>query len=473
MAQPNSWLNQWRKIAFRLAALVATLPCWAQQNSKPLPPGIMLVDITAKAHLLLPALKDPPTLQTLQTRVSASEYSLDFARKILLPAIGGSVAVDAVDDPDFPDLYVTVPGSSNHLFHNLRNGTFRETTSKAGVPGTGYDLSATFADYDHSGHASLFVAGLDGITLYHNNGNGTFRDITEKSGIKKTPGELATSALLFDAEGNGRLDLLITAYTDLTKPPAKPTFLFPNSFDSLTSHLYQNLGDGRFREITQESGLGENPGRTQKALAADFSHTGRFDLLLLRDNKPPVLFRNKGHASFEDRTWEAGKENWRYAYLDGQLADFNRDGKVDVALWSTIGNEVIINEGDGKFQEDEAIPVIIGANRAFGFHGLTADFKGDGYDDLLIADNNGEWHYIANHRGQFALASITLPPNTGKKRENGKSELPQLASLIPVHIDQSRRVTLIGMRMDGRLIALEVQAAQTQPIPRKGKTTTR
>jgi hypothetical protein len=469
MTQSKTPLTALPWMSILIAVVSITLPCWPQQRP-PLTPktsadGITLVDVTAKMRLQLPALDNPLNFQTLEKPIAAGEYSLDFARRVLLPAIGGSVVVGDLDGSGYPDLYVVVPGGSNHFFKNLKNGTFADATSKAGVAGTGSDLSATFGDYDHSGHASLFVAGLGGVRVYHNNGDGTFVDVTEKTGIKNAAAELATSALLFDAEGNGTLDLLVTVYTDLSAPPAKPSFLFPNNFASVNSHLYHNQGDGTFHEITPSSGLNENPGRTRKALAADFSHSGRTDLLLLRDNKPPALFKNKGQGTFEEATWQAGGENWKYAYVDGQVSDFDHDGKPDIALWSTIGNEVIMNQGEGKFEQEETMPILFGANRAFGWHGATANLKGDGYEDLLEVDNNGEWHYIANHRGHFALAKVSAQTAgaASSKAADGKSEFPELSSLIPVRVQKTGRVVLIGVRTDGRVIALEAHKDAVKP----------
>ncbi len=469
--QATGLLARLRTLAFLGDVLLLGLVCiphpgWSQVTPKPLPEGITLVDVTARMHLSLPPLSHLPSAQTLQKPIASGEYSLEFARQVLIPAIGDFVAAGDLDGSGYPDLYVVVPGGSNRFFRNLRNGTFVDTTKEAGTPGTGSDLSATFADYDHSGHASLFVAGLGGVTVYHNNGNGTFTDVTEKTGLKRVPGELATSALLFEAQGNGTQDLLITVYTDLNTPPTKPSFLFPNDFGSARSHLYHNQGDGTFREINVADSLDENPGRTRKALAADFSHSGRLDLLLLRDNKPPALFRNKGQGTFEDQTWQAGGENWKYAYVDGQLSDFNHDGKLDVALWSTVGNEVLINPGDGKFEQEKTFPIVFAANRPFGFHGATADLKADGYDDLLVVDNNGEWHYIVNHRGRFALAQITLPAvGTKAKGERGQAAFPNLSCLVPVRVQKSGKVVLIGVRTDGQLIALEARQQKQKTPP--------
>jgi hypothetical protein len=335
---------------------------------------------------------------------------------------------------------------------------YGEITEKAKVAGTGSDLGAAFGDYDHSGRQSLFVAGLGGVRLYRNEGAGIFSDVTEKAGLKGKAGELATSVLLFDADGDGFLDVLVTIYTDFSAPPAKPTFTFPNDFAGANSHLYRNQHDGTFREMTAAAGLDLNPGRTRKAVAANFNHNGRMDLLLLRDNKPPVLYLNQGEGKFDDRTWDAGKEIWRYAYLDAETADFNHDGKTDLALWSTVGNEILWNVGEGRFEDDEAVlPLIYAANRPFGFHGAVLD-SGDGYASLLTVDKNENLRLIVNDHGHFSEARVELRLEispSGKVSE--RAAPPAISWFGQARLGGAGLAQLAGLTADGRVMVLEQQ----------------
>jgi hypothetical protein len=413
------------------------------------------VEITSR--LGLPATGNVSGVPRLPISIRSDEYSLEYARRNVVPAIGGSIAIGDFDGDGHPDLYVIVPGGSNHLFQRRADGTFADVTEKAKVAGSGADLAGAFADFDKSGHASLFVAGLGGVTLYHNNGDGTFTDTTQRAGLKRKPGELATSVLLFDADNDGFLDLLVTVYSDLSAPPAKKTFVFPNDFGGANSRLYHNQHDGTFVDVTESAGLTSNPGRTRNAVAADFNRAGRLDLLLLRDDKPPVLYRNQGKGLFEDRTWEAGTEIWKYAYVDGQAADFNRDGKTDVVLWSTIGNEVLLNQGNGKFKQDESLPLVYAANRAFGFHGMVADFDDDGYEDLLTVDDRGHWHFIVNHAGKFEEAAFVLSPQTrapGGPKSDSAGE-PLFAFLAAARLGSANKLNLVGLTMDGQVHVFE------------------
>jgi hypothetical protein len=420
----------------------------AESPSKPAP--IRFADVTSRLRISLPQSTHPRFGLTLPAKIRAEDYSLEYARRTLVPSMGGSIVVGDIDGDGRLDLYMIIPGGANHLFQNRADGTFIDVTDKAKLPGTGADLSGAFADFDKTGNPSLFIAGMGGVTLYHGNGDGTFTDTTQKAGLKGNPGELATSVLLFDADNDGFLDLLVTVYADLSAPPAKPWFTFPNDFAGVNSRLYRNQHDGTFKEITEAAGLTSNPGRTLKALAADFNHNGRLDLLLLRDNKPPALYRNQGHGVFEDKTWDAGTEIWKYAYVDAQTSDFNHDGKTDVVLWSTIGNEVLLNQGNGTFKQDESLPLVYAANRSFGFHGMTADFNGDGYDDLLTVDDKGKWHCIVNREGKFEESPFALSPELSTV----------FASMSAARLGSGGPLDLIGLTMDGRFALFEEEHRQ-------------
>jgi hypothetical protein len=407
-------------------------------------PPIVFDDVTSKFHIALPLLGKPATLAL---SIPAEKYSLEYARRVIVPAIGGSIAAGESEQGSHSGLYLyaVIPGGANHLLQQGSDGSFADVTNKAGVKGTGSDLGAAFGDFDKSGHPSLFVAGVGGVTLYHSNGDGTFTDITEKAGLKGKAGELATSVLLFDADGDGYLDVLVTIFTDLNAAPKKPSFSFPNDFAGADSRLYRNQHDGTFIDITGAAGLNSNPGRTHMALAADFNRNGRMDLLFLRDNKPPALFRNMGQGKFEDQTWDAGPEIWTYAYVNGQLADFEHNGRADVALWSSVGNEAIMNQGNGKFEQEESLPLVYAPNRAFGFHGLTADLNGDGFEDLLTVDNRGKWHFLPNHKGDFAEAAFEFSP----------AQADEFSAMTSVQLGKSNQTALIGLTLDGRIKVFE------------------
>ena len=375
--------------------------------------------------------------------VKSAGYSLDFARRRLLPLLGSSVAVGDYDGDFHPDLYAINPAGRNKLFHNNGNGTFTDVTAKAGVEGPPGSVAATFADYNNSDHLSLFVAGLDGVRLYKNNGNGTFTDVTQKAGIKPEPGEVDTRALLFDADNDGLLDLVVTSYTNLNAPPRRASFRFPDDFAPASLHFYRNNGNGTFTDITASTGLANVRGRFRDVLFADFNGNGYPDLVFFRDDGAPLFFENLGGDKFADRTREAGSAFTKATALGGAVADFDHDGRFDLALWTTSGYEVLRNNGDAKFTPFPDLPAIKPPAGLLDFRGLAADINGNSFVDLLVADSEGKLHLIANRLGHFRSETLHLPLPASER----------IASLGATWLGKSGVLDLVGNARSGKFVA--------------------
>ena len=384
----------------------------------------------------------PATFESPQP-IKAADYSLAFARQNLVPLFGPSIAVGDYDNDGHPDIYVVMPSAKNHLFHNNGDGTFSDVTEKGGVAGPGASLSATFADFDNSGKMSLFVAGLDGVRVYRYSGDGVFQDITDKAGLKPEPGEVDTGSLLFDADNDGFLDLVITAYTNLNQPPPRSLFTFPNDFSGATLHFYRNNGDGSFTEKTSAAGLASARGRMRGAVFADFNNRGYSDLFLFRDDGPSLLYENQGENKFVLRR-ETGATLSKAVVLDAQVADFNHDGYLDLAVWSVDGYHVLLNQRDGKFSA-AAAPAISAPVGFFTFRGAVADLNGDSFPDLLAADAQGRLHFLVNHEGRFREGSIVLPVGNSQG----------ISSLISIGIGNPGQLNMLAMTRGGQLRAFE------------------
>jgi tetratricopeptide (TPR) repeat protein len=382
----------------------------------------------------------------LRQPIRASDYSLDFAKKNLLPLFGPTVAVGDYDNDGHPDLYVVVPSGTNHLFHNNGDGTFTDVTEKAGLAGPGASLSATFADFDNSGQMSLFLAGLNGVKVYQYAGEGVFKDITEKTGLKPEPGEVDTRAVLFDADNDGFLDLVVTAYTHLDNPPRKDKFLFPDDFAGAITHFYRNNGDGSFTDATSSAGLSSAKGRMRGAVFADFNNRGYNDLFLFRDDGPPLLYENQGENKFVLQR-EAGAALAKTVVLDAYVADFNHDGYFDLAVWSRDGCHVLLNQRNGKFARLAAAPSFPGPASPFAFRGTVADVNGDGFPDLLTADAHGRVHFLVNHLGRFREGSIALPG----------ADPASFASLAPAWLASPGELDLLATSRNGQIRAFQKQ----------------
>lgn len=373
------------------------LPPSSQARQKPSWPKVVFAPASEIGRGQPQALPDPPAA------IAASAYTLEYARQHLLPLFGTSVAVGDYDGDGRPDLYIVNPAGSNRLLHQEADGSFSDVTEKAGVAGPGGSISATFADYDNSGRLSLMVAGLGGVRAYHNQGNGTFTDKTAAAHLGGTGGELATQALFFDADNDGLLDLFVSVYTDLAHAPQKASFRFPQDFAGAASHLYRNNGDGTFTDITKAAGLGL-AGRARGALFANFTEDVFTDLLVLRDDGPPLLYINRGGARFSARA----EPSLRVAATQAQAADFNHDGNFDLVLWTASGPQVLLNRGNASFVPLRGMPAIAPPLRDFAARGVVADLDGDGLDDLLALDAQGKWRLLLNRGGVFRAVPVNL-----------------------------------------------------------------
>jgi tetratricopeptide (TPR) repeat protein len=407
---------------------------------------VAFTDLSAKVGVSLPA---QPSAGRPPVELRASDYSLQIALQKLVPQFGPSLAVGDYDGNGLPDLYIVNPAGKNHLLHNNGNGTFTDVTAKAGVAGPGGAVSATFADYNNSGHPSLFVAGLGGVRLYKNLGNGSFVDVTAKAGLKPEPDELDTRAILFDADNDGFLDLLVTAYTEFNHPPHQGIFRFPNDFPGATVHFYHNNGDGTFTEATSAVGLAAAKGRWLGGVFADFNNDGYTDLLLYRDDGPPVLYLNQADGKFADRTREAGRALSRATVLNAQVTDFDHDGDFDLALWTPSGYEALRNNGKAEFTPLTGLPQITPPKAPFAFRGLLVDANGDSYSDFLMPDAQGAWHLIADRAGRFHPERIHVPAPPSER----------LSSLTSTWLTKPSQLDLIGVTRQGRLTVWQKEGA--------------
>ena len=133
----------------------------------------MFTDITAKAGL------------ASAVNVSGSAEN----KRFLLEEMGGGAAFFDYDNDGWIDIFL-VNGTSfdpevqkrrpaSYLFHNNRDGTFTDVTTKAGLTHPGWGQGCCVGDYDNDGFDDLFVSCWGRNVLYHNNGDGTFTDVSE------------------------------------------------------------------------------------------------------------------------------------------------------------------------------------------------------------------------------------------------------------------------------------------------------
>ncbi|REL24669.1 hypothetical protein DYD21_17590 [Rhodohalobacter sp. SW132] len=153
--------------------------------------------------------------------LSASQTGIQFNNRISREEIdenrhylnGSGVAAGDINGNGLVDLYFAGLSEPNRLYKNLGGMKFEDITDQAGVAHAEYySTGAVFADVNGNGYLDLLVTALQGENvLYINDGEGNFTK-DENSGLGPSLG--SNTMALADFTGNGYPDLYITNYKE-------------------------------------------------------------------------------------------------------------------------------------------------------------------------------------------------------------------------------------------------------------------
>jgi len=311
-----------------------------------------------------------------------------------------------------------------------------------------------------------------------------FEDATAASGIQFTHsfgaeklGSLLESTgggcVWFDYNNDGLPDLYVVSGKPLENGlhpyPLKQTPAIPPH-----NHLYRNNGNGTFTDVTEQAGVAANI-YGMAAIAADFDNDGFVDLFVTGYGKA-ILFRNKGDGTFEDVTAKAGihVDGWS---ISSAWLDYNRDGCVDLFVGRYVkfdpkyrafyaadnypgpldyeGDTNILyhNNCNGTFTDvSEKSGIAAYKGRTMGV--VAADFDGDGYPDIYVANDKTENFFFHNkHDGTFEEIATEAGVAYGQNGESTSSMGPVAADvdgdgLLDLWVTDSRYNRL--MRNNGK-----------------------
>lgn len=269
-------------------------------------------------------------------------------------------------------------------------------------------------DAEHPGFAFTEVSDATGIRFTHR----AARLDPKLANVEPHVAAVGAAVSVSDVDGDGWVDLY-----------------FSNSRLGEANALFLSRGDGRFEEVAAEAGVAlvstPERGASMGSVWGDYDNDGREDLLVYRYGYLE-LYRNAGGLRFERVTASAGLDRWINS--NGAIwLDYDRDGFLDlyvtayfrpeVNLWAVAStrimhdsfefssnggaNVLFRNRGDGSF-EDVTARMGVGSTR-WTLAAAAADFDGNGWPDLYLANDYGPEELFLNQEGRgFVLARAGL-----------------------------------------------------------------
>jgi len=286
------------------------------------------------------------------------------------------------------------------------------------------------ADVDGDGLPDLyFTTQLGTNELWKNQGKGRFVNVTKEAGLEM-PDAIAVGCSFADIDNDGDPDLFVTTVRH-------------------GNRLFENLGNGKFRDITAQAGVGY-VGHSSGTVFFDYDGDGLLDLFVTNvgmytsNERGPggyyvglsdafmghlhperaeasILYRNLGGNRFKDVSREVGLVDLSWSG-DATALDVNDDGFPDLYVLDMQGGDHLwLNEGGKRFRDATATYF---PKSPWGSMGVKVfDFDGDGRLDLFVTSMHadmwvnippGDWAAEGRKADTSTVAARMIPE--GKDR---------------------------------------------------------
>jgi hypothetical protein len=353
----------------------------------------------------------------------------------------GLVDVFFPNGAPLPGMLKRLPQDCNTLLRNRGQFKFEDVTANSGLCGSGYATGAAVGDADNDGGPDIVVFGVRALSLYRNLGDGRFQDVTAGSGLDNQ-GRWAAAAAFADIDRDGDLDLFVANYVawDPANEPScqvsgQRDYCHPKYYAPLAHALFENMGDGKFADVSARSGIGPFKGKGMSVAVADFNGDGLPDFFVTNDRVFNQLFLSQGGSKYAEAALEWGVA----APLDGRspssmgahAADFDRDGRMDL-IYTALAEETFpLYRGTGTALEDAGTSTRLAvlSRRMSGWGVWFADADNDGWLDVFVA--RGGVLSPAGPRGSSMNETLALFLNQQGRRFVDGSEAAGFGKVPP------------------------------------------
>lgn len=214
-------------------------------------------------------------------------------------------------------------------------------------------------------------------------------------------GAIGTGVAIGDFDGDGRPDLFVVCKTS-------------------TNHLFRNLGDFHFEDVTEKAGVGGPVGAWKQGVSfVDINNDGRLDLYVCRFSAANLLYINQGDGTFKEEAHAYGLDLIDASGM-AAFCDYDRDGRLDVFIQTNLLDGINRPEGqrdyllhqksDGTFENVTDSAGIFGVTQ--GHSATWWDYDNDSWPDLYVANDYGtpDQLYHNNGNGTFTyVPGIVIP----------------------------------------------------------------
>jgi hypothetical protein len=264
-------------------------------------------------------------------------------------SFGLGIAWFDYNEDGWPDLYVANDSHPNYLYENEKDGSFKEIGFPIGVAvsedgGEQGSMGVSVGDYDNSGHFSLFVTNFseEYAALYKNNLD-HFTDVSFRSKIAGPSLPFVKWGTSFlDYDNDGFLDVMIVnghVYPQVDQVPMGASAGYRQR-----SLLFHNRGDGRFEEVSAQSGEALLRERVGRGLAVgDLDNDGRLDAVVNDQDGEPLVLRNV--------LADAG--HWLIVKLRGKGKNSDAIGAVVRATAGPLAMRRLVQSGSSYLSQED------------------------------------------------------------------------------------------------------------------------